>query len=129
MVRDDHVLLCHRRADRAWYPDVWDFPGGHIETGETPAGALVGELQEELGILIEEPRYPEHFRLRSTEFDMRMWVVRTWEGTPVNASPSEHDRVAWMSARTTSGLELADESYRCLIARVLDQPGWPTRRR
>ena len=25
----ERILLCHRRPDRAWYPDVWDLPGGH----------------------------------------------------------------------------------------------------
>jgi 8-oxo-dGTP diphosphatase len=123
VVRDGRVLLCHRRADRAWYPDVWDFPGGHIEPGETPTGALVRELREELEIDIEEPSDPEDFRLTSTEFDMRMWVVRKWEGTPVNASLSEHDDLAWMSEEATRELELADESYPSVIARVLGQPG------
>lgn len=31
---DGRVLLCHRQADRASYPNVWDLPGGHIEPGE-----------------------------------------------------------------------------------------------
>jgi 8-oxo-dGTP pyrophosphatase MutT (NUDIX family) len=35
LLRADSVLLCHRSSDRAWYPDVWDLPGGHIETNES----------------------------------------------------------------------------------------------
>ena len=41
LVEGDKALLCHRSADRAWYLDVWDFPGGHIEDGETAPAALV----------------------------------------------------------------------------------------
>jgi hypothetical protein len=40
------VLLCHRSANRRWYPNVWDLPGGHVEKGETPANTLVRELHE-----------------------------------------------------------------------------------
>ena len=31
----------------------WTFPGGAIEPGETPADAVVREIREELGVLIE----------------------------------------------------------------------------
>ena len=31
LIRDGHVLLCHRSPAREWYPDVWDLPGGHVE--------------------------------------------------------------------------------------------------
>jgi 8-oxo-dGTP pyrophosphatase MutT (NUDIX family) len=32
ILRDHNiVLMCHRHPDREWAPDVWDFPGGHIE--------------------------------------------------------------------------------------------------
>jgi oligopeptide/dipeptide ABC transporter ATP-binding protein len=41
VLRDgDRVLLCHRSAGRRWYPDVWDLPGGHVEEGQDPTGAL-----------------------------------------------------------------------------------------
>jgi hypothetical protein len=38
--RPAQVLLCHRSSARRWYPDVWDFPGGHVEPGERPFDAL-----------------------------------------------------------------------------------------
>lgn len=38
------ILLVRRAANRAFYPDVWDAPGGHCEPGEQPEHTLVREL-------------------------------------------------------------------------------------
>ncbi|MGY1698758.1 NUDIX domain-containing protein [Geodermatophilus sp. SYSU D00766] len=35
---------------RRWYPDAWDFPGGHLEPGEDEPAAPARELSEELGV-------------------------------------------------------------------------------
>lgn len=50
LLRDEHgrALLC-----QLTYKQEWDLPGGVIEVGEAPAGGLVRELQEELGITVE----------------------------------------------------------------------------
>ena len=37
-------ILMVRHPDRGW-----EFPGGHVEEGETPEAALMRELQEEVG--------------------------------------------------------------------------------
>lgn len=47
--RDGTVLIGRRRADQS-HPLQWEFPGGKVEAGETPAQALARELEEELGI-------------------------------------------------------------------------------
>ena len=47
--RDGKVLACRRRSDQD-HGGKWEFPGGKVEAGESPAEALIRELREELGI-------------------------------------------------------------------------------
>jgi mutator protein MutT len=47
--QDGRILICRRRADQP-HPLKWEFPGGKLEAGESPAAALIRELREELGI-------------------------------------------------------------------------------
>ncbi|MGA8259060.1 MAG: Nudix family hydrolase [Arenicellales bacterium] len=49
------VLVNQRQAGKA-FAGQWEFPGGKIETGESPPGALARELAEELGINVERQR-------------------------------------------------------------------------
>jgi len=119
LVEGDKVLLCHRSADRTWYPDVWDFPGGHVEDGETASAALVRELFEELGIVISEPDEPAFAHLLGSDVDCQLWVVRRWSGTPQIVAQSEHDDVSWWSHDAIGDVLLADEAYRSLIERAL----------
>jgi 8-oxo-dGTP diphosphatase len=119
VIRDARVLLCHRSAGRAWYPDTWDLPGGHVEGGETPRQALGRELDEELGISVAVPSGPEFARLAEADFDCRIWIVTEWVGTPSNVAPDEHDEVAWWSLPALPRLRLAHPDYPALHRRAL----------
>jgi 8-oxo-dGTP diphosphatase len=114
------LLLCHRSASRRWYPNVWDLPGGHIESNEVPPVALVRELHEELGILIPEPRDPVLAHLRLPDLDCQIWLVKEWVGTPHVAS-EEHDDMGWWLPDAIRDLPLAIESYRPLLNRAVAQ--------
>jgi 8-oxo-dGTP diphosphatase len=119
MIEDGRVLLCHRSPSRRWYPDVWDLPGGHVETGETPTDALRRELHEELGVSVHSlSRHPLH-RVCTPEFEMEIWPVTRWHGTPANLAPEEHDAIAWFAADDLATLRLAHDSYPALLRSAL----------
>jgi 8-oxo-dGTP diphosphatase len=50
--REGLILIGQRRAGVP-HPLKWEFPGGKVEPGETPAEALARELREELDIQCE----------------------------------------------------------------------------
>ena len=46
---DNRILLAQRPEGKSM-AGLWEFPGGKVETGETPEAALIRELKEELDI-------------------------------------------------------------------------------
>ncbi|MDR1424768.1 MAG: Nudix family hydrolase [Azoarcus sp.] len=64
IVRGDGRFLLGQRAAGTFCPGHWEFPGGKVEPGETPGEALCRELDEELGITVD---------------DFHPWLVRTHE--------------------------------------------------
>ena len=99
LVREDQVLLVHRRPDKRAYPDVWDLPGGVVEADDSELGALTRELHEELGVRIATGSASHLCRVTAGPADepaiLSAWLVREWQGTPANAAPEEHDDIGW----------------------------------
>lgn len=53
----DLFLIVKRNENDNLYPGAWEFPGGHLEDGETIKEGLKRELLEEIGLqmsLIQE---------------------------------------------------------------------------
>ncbi len=123
LLRDgDRILLCHRSPRRRWYPDVWDLPGGHVEPGEQPGAALARELREELGIDVAAPSGPPRYDVSGDTYEMRIWLIEAWTGSPVNVASEEHDAIGWFAEDALGDLSLAHDSYPAMFRKVLAEP-------
>jgi 8-oxo-dGTP diphosphatase len=93
---DGRVLLAQRPEGKSM-AGLWEFPGGKIETGETPEQSLIRELEEELGIVVKEAclapltfashSYPDFHLL------MPLYVCRRWDGM---VTAREGQQLAWV---------------------------------
>jgi len=96
---DGRVLLAQRPEGKSM-AGLWEFPGGKVETGETPEAALIRELQEELGIdTWQSCLAPLTFASHSYEdfhLLMPLFACRKWEGVP---SSKEGQALKWVKAR------------------------------
>jgi 8-oxo-dGTP diphosphatase len=84
--RRGRFLICRRKPEQS-HALKWEFPGGKMESGETPEQALARELQEELGILgaagEEITRYEHTYPGRDTIL-LIFFRVREFGGEPRN---------------------------------------------
>lgn len=93
---DGRVLLAQRPEGKSM-AGLWEFPGGKVETGETPEAALIRELHEELGIETwQSCLAPLTFASHSyDDFHLLMpvFACRKWDGTPMSR---EGQALAWV---------------------------------
>lgn len=61
------VLIQKRMADDIW-GNLWEFPGGVVEAGETPEQGVVREYLEETGLVVNHPRAIAAFRHSYTRY-------------------------------------------------------------
>ncbi len=79
-------VLVQRRPLGAALAGLWEFPGGKIEHGEDPETALIRELHEELGIVVDRAALsPACFAsepLGTRHLLLLVFICRRWSGTP-----------------------------------------------
>nr|WP_203566177.1 8-oxo-dGTP diphosphatase MutT [Aurantimonas aggregata] len=116
---DNRILLTERPAGKS-LAGLWEFPGGKLDSGETPEAALIRELREELGIETQAACLAP-LTFASHSYDgfhllMPLYVCRRYEGIP---SGREGQRLKWVRASQLRDYPMppADEP---LIAHLVD---------
>lgn len=94
---DGDKCLIAKRGPNMSLPGKWEFPGGKVERDEDPRAALVREIKEELGLLIE---VHECLGQGTAAFGERrivldVFAARCLEGELMLA---EHAEVTWTGA-------------------------------
>jgi 8-oxo-dGTP diphosphatase len=99
---DDGRILAARRGPQMDLAGMWEFPGGKVEPGETPAQALRRELIEELACTVEVGGLvasTDHGQVTLTTY-----FCTLVEGMP---QPREHSELRWLSPGALAELEWA----------------------
>ena len=98
------VLVQRRRAERA-HGGLWEFPGGKVEAGETDLSALQREIEEELGLLLDQAslHYLAEASSHAAGIVIRLYTCRIWPGKP---AALDADALLWCEAAELSSLHM-----------------------
>lgn len=108
----DLFLVVKRSEEDDLYPGSWEFPGGHLEFGETISKALKRELEEEIGFesfgnpvitnYTDEIKEKNKNKIHNIELDFIIEVNK--ENINITLS-NEHIEYAWVTKES----ELLDD--------------------
>lgn len=116
------AVLITKRPEGKPLAGLWEFPGGKVESCETPEHALIRELKEELGIDVSAPgltplTFVSHAYPR---FDLLMpvYLCRHWQG---DMAANEGQDIAWVRPEALSSYAMppADEPLKETLPRLL----------
>lgn len=100
------ILVAKRDSSRILH-DMWEFPGGKIESGETPQEAIKREIKEELNVDIEVgPQVG-----KSTQFEYEFGIV--------------HLTVFYSKLLTTDFELVAHSTMKWVTKKELSDLDWP----
>jgi len=121
-VDETGAVLITKRPEGKPLAGLWEFPGGKVESCETPEQALIRELKEELGVAVSAPgltpltfvshAYPEFHLL------MPIYVCRRWQG---DMAANEGQQLAWVRPEALSAYAMppADEPLKEMLPGLL----------
>jgi 8-oxo-dGTP diphosphatase len=109
VIKDDQGRLLLIRRGHAPGAGLWSLPGGRIEPGETDGEALVREISEETGLLIETGQLIGTVRRPAHDggvFDIRDYAATVTGGTLRPGDDATDAR--WVAASELESLPLTE---------------------
>lgn len=105
VIRDGKIMLCQRKPE-ARLGLKWEFPGGKLESGESPQQALERELREELAI---ETRTGRIYDVHHESSGDRSLLLLFFRSEILSGEPQTIDcnAIAWVSPADLTTYDLA----------------------
>ncbi|WP_017380948.1 (deoxy)nucleoside triphosphate pyrophosphohydrolase [Paenisporosarcina sp. TG-14] len=103
---EQNEILCALRSPVMALPNLWEFPGGKIEEGESHETALIREIQEELNIEIEVGENVEdtYFEYENFTIQLTSYFASINSG---EMKATEHAELRWVTIDKLKDLEWA----------------------
>jgi 8-oxo-dGTP diphosphatase len=116
---EKNQVLITKRTSNQHLAGLWEFPGGKVEKNETVQSALFRELEEELGIIVNEARqlttvshdYPDKKVL------LDVWCVESYSGSP---NGKENQEVEWVEVNKLHNYEFPEANKHIVQTLTLD---------
>ena len=115
----NEILIVKRHPKSRTDPEMWELPGGKVESGEEFAGALVREIKEETNLDVEIGDFAEaiqnnYSHKRTVQIMMYLCEVKG----EIKIS-DEHTEWMWASLEKIKGLEISTS-----LKKVLEKRNW-----
>ena len=124
-LRRGSQILVGQRPENHSLAGQWEFPGGKIESGESPEAALARELSEELGVEAEigELKFSCTHSYGDVNILILFFEVLYWKGDP---KPKHHLMLEWIEPQDL-GTRNIPEANRKMLDRIYKALGveWP----
>ncbi|MEG6585778.1 (deoxy)nucleoside triphosphate pyrophosphohydrolase [Dendrosporobacter sp. 1207_IL3150] len=122
LILNNGKILVAKRSSDDDLANLWEFPGGKIELGESPESCLIRELDEELGIKVN---VGDFFMETVHEYDkgviklIAYWVF--WKSGTI--ALNVHEEVAWATKETILQYNFAPADVP-IVTKLLSEPYW-----
>lgn len=105
---DGFILLCQRHRDSRRFPLKWEFPGGKVESGESPDDAIKRELNEELGIFVEGLEKVDAYSFSypgEKEFYLHFFKIQAYQNTIQNR---QFEALSWIRSENILNFDMLE---------------------
>lgn len=118
IVNTENCILIDKRLPTGLMANLWEFPGGKIEAGESAIACIKREIKEELGIEIEVKEHLIDINHDYGEFSVTLSVYLAYivSGKP---QPLECAEIRWVKAEELKQFEFPSANQ--FIIQVLEK--------
>ena len=97
-------LVLYRGNTHPLFPGHTDFPGGEVESEETPEAAVAREIQEETGLLVDPKKLKKLFTKQYQQASHVLFEAKLTEPDAKVALSWEHKSYRWITPEELKSL-------------------------